>query len=251
MKGASEELLSAGCLYEYARESHKFRCLCALDRRKREQRLGPIVIEFEADSAGNVHLLWSGWETWLHDFADELVANRSFAELRRTSRSKVEKSLDALAGYNLYPKAVELPRPYKLPEMQEVVIQIAWRRYTNKEIGEEMKRFAALNRPQSEPEPRRAGKKRQSKVIANLKDLSALRIWKLHENEPRKRLELIAKICGYEGCKRELSEHKQRSKRGHADEPISAQAKTEMSEARTRALNLFRRFFPWGNPSNY
>src|SRR5439155_10755700 len=131
----------------------------------------------------------------LGDFADELIANKSFAELLRTSRSKVEKSLDALAGYNLYPKAVELPGRYiNVPGMQEVVIQIDWRHYDNKEIGAEMTRWAANNRPESEPEPRRTGKKRQSKVIADLKALSALRIWKLHEDEPRKRLELIAKI---------------------------------------------------------
>jgi hypothetical protein len=223
-----------------------------LNNRKREERSGPLMWrEYEGNSAGDVHLSRSGWHRSLGDFAEELIANKSFAELLRTSRNKVESSLDALATYNRYPKAVELPGRYiNVPGMQEITIQIDWRRYTNGEIGEEMKRFAALNRPQGEPEPRRTGKKRQSKVIADLKALSALRIWKLHKDEPWKRLELIAKICGYEGCKRELSERKQRSKRGHADEPITAQAKTEMSDARTRAMDLFRRLFPWGNPSN-
>ena len=184
--------------------------------------------------------------------ANELVANTSFAELLRTSPSKIEESLDALVGYDIYPKAVELPGRYiNVPGMQEIIIQVDWRHYTDDEIGQEMKRFAALNRPQSEPAPSRTGKKRQSKVIADLKALSALRIWKLHEEEPWKRLELIAEICGYEGCKREWAEYKQRSRRGHADEPMSGQAKTEMSEARTRALSLFQRFFPWGKPSNY
>jgi hypothetical protein len=251
-KNAREELLNAGCLYEYARESHKFRCVLVLNNRKREERSGTLMwIEYEGNSAGNVHLIRGGWDRWLGDFADELIANKSFAQLLRTSRSKVEKSLDALAGYNLYPKAVELPRPYKLPEMQEVVIQIDWRHYDNKEIGAEMTRWAANNRPESEPEPDRTGKKRESKVRADLKALSALRIWKLHRRKPWKRLEHIAEFCGYKGCVREFAEYNQRRNRGHAVEPISNQARTEMSAARARALNLFQRLFPWGRPLNY
>jgi hypothetical protein len=252
-EGANEELLNAGCLYEYARESHKFRCLLVLNNRKREERSGPLTcIEYEGNSAGDVHLIRSGWHRWLGDFAHELIANKSFAEVLRTSGSKVEKSLGALAGYNRYPKAVELPGRYiNVPGMQEVVIQIDWRHYDNKEIGAEMTRWAANNRPESEPEPDRTGKKRESKVRADLKALSALRIWKLHEGKPWKRLQEIAAVCGYEGCLRESEEYKQRSKRGHAVEPISSQAKKEMSGARTRALILFQRLFPWGKPSNY
>jgi hypothetical protein len=252
-KNAREELLNAGCLYEYARESHKFRCVLVLHNRKREERSGTLMwIEYEGNSAGDVHLISSGWDRWLGDFADELIANKSFAELLRTSRSKVEKSLDALAGYNLYPKAVELPGRYiNVPGMQEVVIQIDWRHYDNKEIGAEMTIWAANNRPENEPEPDRTGKKRESKVCADLKALSALRIWKLHEGKPWKRLQKIAAVCGYEGCVRESEEYKQRSKRGHAVEPISSQPKKEMSGARTRALILFQRLFPSGMPLNY
>jgi hypothetical protein len=255
MEGASEDRLLAGCLYEYARESHKLRSWLVLRHTPKHKRFwlpALIGIEFERSADDHIHLSKSGWEMWLDNFVAELAADESFAEVFERDPSKVAKSLAALPSYDRYPKAVELPGRYiNVPGMQEIMIQIDWRRYTNGKIGEEMKRFAALNRPQSEPEPRRTGKKRQSKVIADLKALSALRIWKLHEDEPWKRLELIAKICGYKGCKRELSEHKQRSKRGHADEPITAQAKTEMSDARTRALDLFRRLFPWGNPSNY
>ena len=68
--------------------------------------------------------------------------------------------------------------------MQEFVIQIDWRHHNNKDIGAEMTRWAANNRPESEPEPDRTGKKRGSKVRADLKALSALRIWKLHRREP-------------------------------------------------------------------
>jgi len=111
-KGAREDLLSAGCLYEYARESYKFRCLLVLNNRKREERSGPLTcIEYEGNSAGDVHLIRSGWHRWLGDFADELIANKSFAELLRTNRSKVEKSLDALPSYYRYPKSSRVAQP--------------------------------------------------------------------------------------------------------------------------------------------
>jgi hypothetical protein len=80
------------------------------------------------------------------------------------------------------------------------VIQIDWRHYKNKDIGAEMTRWAANNRPESEPEPDRTGKKRESKVRADLKALSALRIWKLHRRNRWKRLEYIARFCAYKGC---------------------------------------------------
>ena len=238
-KDEREELLSAGCLYEYARESNKFRCLLVLNNRKREERSGPLpCIEYEGNSAGDVHLIRSGWHRWLGDFAEELIANKSFAELLSTSRSKVESSLDALATYNRYPKAVELPGRYiNVPGMQEVVIQIDWRHYDNKGIGSEMARWAANNRPESEPEPDRTGKKRKSKVRSDLKALSVMRIWK-HERKPWKRLKLVGKVCRFKSCK-------------EYEWPINNAAKADMTRARKRALNFFEYLFPCGKPSNY
>jgi hypothetical protein len=64
-------------------------------------------------------------------------------------------------------------------------------------------------------------------------------------------LEYMARVCGDQGCVREFAEYKGRSDRGHAVEPISSQTRKEMSGARTRALDLFQYFFPWGKPSNY
>jgi hypothetical protein len=210
------------------------------------------VVELERSSAGYIDLSRSGLEEWLDNFAGDLIANRSFAEVFRKNSRKVQKSLEALASYSLYPKAVQLPGRYiNYPGSRDVPIQICWRDYTNKEIGEEMHKFAARNRPQSEPEPKRTGKKRESKLRADLKALSALRIWKLHKHNPWKRLEKIATFCRYKGCAKESAEYKQRSKRGHAVEAISSEAKKEMSRGRTRALILFQRLFPWGKPANY
>jgi hypothetical protein len=72
--------------------------------------------------------------------------------LLRTSPSKIKKSLDALVSYDIYPKAVELPgRHVNVPGTQGVLIQIDWRHYDNREIGAEMAKWAANNRPENEP----------------------------------------------------------------------------------------------------
>jgi hypothetical protein len=111
-KGAREELLSAGCLYEYARESQKFRSFLVLRHAPKPARFcGPRWIEFERDAAGHIHLARSGWETWLDNFADELIANKSFAELLRTSRSKVEKSLGCTCRLQSLSKSHRVTRP--------------------------------------------------------------------------------------------------------------------------------------------
>jgi hypothetical protein len=248
---AKARLVPWGKLQKDARESYEFRCFLALDKRERGQ-FPAIGTKFQRSSEGNIHLLRSGWETWLYDFADELVANKSFAEVLRTNRINVMRSLAALAGYDRYPKAVELPGRYiNVPGIQEVTIQIDWRHYNNREIGAEMVRWAANHRPEDEPEPDRTGKKRKSRVRADLKALSTLRISKLYKKNRWKRLEYVAKFCGYEGCVREFAEHKHRKNRWQATEPISSQARKEMSGARTRALKIFQYFFPWGMPSNY
>jgi hypothetical protein len=83
-----------------------------------------------------------------------------------------------------------------------------------------------------------------------LKALSVMRIWK-RERDPRKRLKLVAEVCGYKGCRNETAAHKQRSYMGHATEPMSKSAVVEMSKTRTKARTFFQHLFPWGNPANY
>ena len=240
MKGATKKQLDAGCFYEYARESHTFRCLCALDRRPRGQFRG-ILTPLERKTDGyHGDLLGSAWETWLHDFADELVENKSFAEVQRTSRSKVEKSLKALPAYSLCPKAVESPSRYNIvPDrkiglrhlgLQEVVID--WRHYTNKQIAAEIARL----RPETEPEPDRRGREPQSKT--HLKELSVMRIWK-HKRKAWERLKLVDKVCGYESCMYEW--------------PIPSAARAHMSRARQSAFSFFKFLFPFPGeiPENY
>src|SRR5215468_1019618 len=132
-KSASNDLLNAGCLYEYARESHKYRCFLVLRHTpKRERFWLPrlIGLEFEGSSAGHNHLFMSGWGTWLDNFAGDLIANKSFEKVFRTDSSKVLKKLDAVDTYCLYPNAVELPgRFINYPGSQDVLVQICWRHY--------------------------------------------------------------------------------------------------------------------------
>jgi hypothetical protein len=187
-KNASEDLLNAGCAYEYARESYKFRCMLVLDSRTPEERDDILpLIEYKGSSAGHEYLTLSGWETWLRGFSDELIANRSFAELLLGSTAKVNESLAALPGYSQQPKAVEKPgrrilyhrerQPeFYYPGSQVVSVQIFWRHYTNKEIGKEMEKLARTLRPPEEPEPKKTGKWKRSSTECLLDALSAMRL---------------------------------------------------------------------------
>jgi hypothetical protein len=85
---------------------------------------------------------------------------------------------------------------------------------------------------------------------ARLKQLAVMRIWK-HERNQWERLKLVAKICGYKGCKREAAEHKERGYRGHAKEPMSRGAKVEMSTAQANARTFFHELFPGDEPLSY
>jgi hypothetical protein len=67
----------------------------------------PFALDFKGDSSGFHYLSMSGWKEWLVGFADELIANKSFADLL-SANDKVEKSLGALPSYSLFPKPVEL-----------------------------------------------------------------------------------------------------------------------------------------------
>jgi len=255
MKGASAELLNAGCFYEHARESRKYRCWLKIQHAPRDECFwpSPPVIAFDgARSAGPDTLSRSGWATWLDEFADELIANKSFAEIWQKNSTKLRKSLIALDDYSGYPKAVELPGRYiNFPGSQKVELQIFWRNYNNNDIAEQMKKFAALNRPQDEPEPDRRGQhKGESTIRSDLKDLSVMRIWK-REPDPWKRLNLLANVCGNESYITEWKRYKDRCRKGHGDEPMGKSAKSDMSRSRKRALRFFQHFFPYGKASNF
>jgi len=184
-------LLNAGCLYEYARDSQRFRCLLVIENTPREKRWWPpFVIEFKGQSAGWHYLSMSGWETWLRGFPDELIANKNFADLLRANPDRVKKSLGALPSYSLFPKPVELAdRPLRsfywskrsgrgiYPGLEELRIRVSWRHYRNDQIGEEMKILAEKIRPPEELEPPiKRGRGKATSVIAFLDWLSAMRL---------------------------------------------------------------------------
>jgi hypothetical protein len=178
-KNASDELLNAGCFYEFARESHLYRCWLVLGTRHKPKELcGTIsLIEFKGSSAAYQYLFESGWATWLDNFADQLISNKPFAELLRTSKSEVQKSLEAIPSYCLIPKAVELPRGHtKYPGLQIIEIQICWRYYTDTDIGKGMKELAKKLRPAQWPSPQRRGTGKATSIVAFLDGLSAMRL---------------------------------------------------------------------------
>jgi hypothetical protein len=249
----NDDLLNAGCCYEYARESHKLRCWLVLLELKRKRELtGPLFLKIsEQPTRWGMYLIESGWDTWLRTFTDELASNKSFAELLRTGPTKVKESLKALPSYSLFPKAVQSPgRHVDYPGSEIIPIQFFWRDYNNREIGEEMKILAKKLRPDEEPEPQRRGKEKSSSIESLLDALSVMRIYK-HERNQWKRLELVKKVCGYSGCVKELRDYNERRKHGHADQPMSNAAKVEMSKARAHARRFFQSIFQGEIPSNY
>jgi hypothetical protein len=249
----NDDLLNAGCCYEYARESHKLRCLLVIWELKRKRELtGPVFLKMsERPTTWGIYLFESGWETWLRTFTDELASNKSFADLHQTSRTKVKESLKALDSYSLFPKAVQSPgRHVDYPGSQVVPIHFFWRHYTNKQIGEEMEKLTEKLRPVGEPEPQLRGKGKSSSIKSFLDALSVMRIYK-HERNQWKRLKLVNKVCGYKGCVKELRDYNERRKHGHADQPMSNAAKVEMSKARAHALSFFQSIFQGEKPLNY
>ena len=83
-----------------------------------------------------------------------------------------------------------------------------------------------------------------------LNQLSVMRIWNLESNRCE-RLTLVAKFCGYQGCKDEVKAYKERCKDGRGDEQMSNAAKAEISGARADARTFFQKLFPGEEPLSY
>jgi hypothetical protein len=298
---APKQLLEAGCIYEYARESRKLRGLLVLmnPRRKREPfetmvpsrtgRVRHLPCSFEGLREEDARRTLRGALRWLRGYADELAENKSFADLLRTRKKEVTISITErplhfplkaiqLAFLHLWDYGEPPPWPWQpwtatlfsgevsakgltfinIPDRsihddgsEKIAIHVRWRDFRNSEIGEEMKKLVELHRPTSEPEPNRKGQKPEDTIRAYMKALSVMRICKLHKGKPWKKLELVAKVCGYKGCVSEAAEYKSRCKEGRGDRPMGKTAQTEMSDARSRALKFFQRLFPGETPSNY
>jgi hypothetical protein len=121
-KGASRQLLQAGAVYEYARESRKLRCLLALMNPKRPRKAWEIelpgMIDGKTPTADEIasypaQAFWmscsfkgleihhaeralGGSLYCLCDLADYLADNISFGELFRTKREDLEKAFGGL-----------------------------------------------------------------------------------------------------------------------------------------------------------
>jgi hypothetical protein len=178
-KDASDELLSAGCLYEHGRESRMFKCwLVWRTKPKPKELCGKLpVIEFKGSSATFDYLTQSGWARLIDDFADDLISNKSFADVLCTKAARVQASLNSLPSYSLIPKAVEMARTdTNYPGLEVLPVQICWPYYTDAEIGEEMKRLAKTRRPPKWKAPQRRGTGKATSTVALLDGLSAMRL---------------------------------------------------------------------------
>jgi len=205
------ELLRAGCVYEYARESRKFRCLLVLINMAFEkgwpdedtQSRHPPGFQFLSFSFEGLrykdalhHL--GGWFGWLRRFTDDLADNKSFADLYKANRGELNESLEILPKYFYAPKAVQIvlpdlddslfePRllwpsqtPYvplrNIKNHVVITVRIRLRDFSNKEIGEAMEELAGMLRPSTEKEPTRKGSGKRDSPRSWLDALSAMRL---------------------------------------------------------------------------
>jgi hypothetical protein len=208
----SKELLRAGCVYEYARESRKLRCLLVLinsafqKAKQAEKTQSPppfcglqfLSLSFEGLRYKDALLQLGGWFGWLRMFTEELANNKSFAELCKENRAQLDESLSTLPEYFYAPRAVELafppfneslfePRllwPWQAPDVRHrntendviITIRIRLRDFTNREIGKAMEGLASMLRPSTEKEPTRKGTGKRDSPRSWLDALSALRL---------------------------------------------------------------------------
>jgi hypothetical protein len=212
----SKESLRAGCVYEYARESRKLRCLLVLTNfafqkaklaekthsRPPFQGLKFLSLSFEGLRYKDALLQLGGWFGWLRQFTEELADNKSFAELCKENRERLDESLSTLPKYFYTPRAVELtfptlnesrfePRllwPWQAPDVRHrnidndviITIRIRLRDFTNKEIGKAMEGLASMLRPSTEKEPTRKGTSKRDSPRSWLDALSAMRLASHH-----------------------------------------------------------------------
>ena len=103
-KDAPKQLLEAGCIYEYVRESRKLRCLLVLMDPKRKREPFEITLSvtgkerhlpcsFEGLGEEDACRTLGGALYWLRRYTKELAENMSFAELLRVKGDEVKRSL--------------------------------------------------------------------------------------------------------------------------------------------------------------
>jgi hypothetical protein len=237
---------------------------------------------FEGLNEHDAERMLGGFLPCLLELADELADNISFAKLFQTKRKELDKAfggLDDLARVgrefrHFWPvsDAVEVATRsgadlatvretikrfkgrfiYGEACSEVIALRIHWR-FTNVQIGKAMERFAREYRPRKKAckEPKQKGQRPKERILAALKALSVMRIWKVHKRDPWKRLELVANTCAYAGCVNELAEYKERCSQGRGDEPMSNAPKAEMSKARKDALSCLQSHFSGEKASNF
>ena len=207
----SKALLRAGCVYEYARESRKLRCLLVLTKsafqkakqaektqsRPPFQGLQFLSLSFEGLRYSNALQWLGGWFGWLRQFTDQLADNKSFADLCEENEKQVNESLSTLPTYFHAPRAVEFsvpglnedpiePRllwPWQALDARprnienDVIITVRIRRdSTKKEILDAMEVLVSMLRPSTEKEPTRKGTGKKDSPRSWLDALCAMRL---------------------------------------------------------------------------
>ncbi len=111
-KDASKELLEAGCIYEYVRESRKLRGLLTLCKLARSRR--NLAWSFEGFGEVDARARLGGAFDWLFGLADQLADNESFAKLFHARGAELKRSLAKRPFDFPRSNAVKLSEPFFL-----------------------------------------------------------------------------------------------------------------------------------------
>src|SRR5262249_6277640 len=119
----NKSLVRAGCVYEYARESRKLRCLLVLinlafqkgNQAEKEQGQGQpfrfLSWPFGGLRYSDALLQLGGWFGWLRLLTNQLADNTSFVDLCAKNDKQVNQLLNELPEYFFASKAVEISLP--------------------------------------------------------------------------------------------------------------------------------------------
>jgi hypothetical protein len=108
-KGANKELVEAGCIYEYVRESWQWRCWLVMMNESDYDGMKARLVNPEWPEAARRGV--PDEMQWLIRFADELADNTSFEDLLRTKRGEVKQSLAKHPIHLPKLKAIDLAHP--------------------------------------------------------------------------------------------------------------------------------------------
>ena len=259
---ASPSEIEAACLYEYMRESQTLRDSVSGERKSDQRLPSPFLPNFSLPRLGFliVKLQRAGfpkpWKQLPKRFQALLVSLLATGG-KRSGNAKLYPQVIIEQGQ---PEFDYSENSWRMGQLQPFELSLfkGWEHSGRKCFFGFIRIDTGYNETEASQAFRMAFRKHWPKTKSGgsakwrerINQLVVMRIWK-HERNQWKRLKLVAKFCGYEGCIKEAAAYKKRCGAGHANEPMSEAAKVEMSKARGAARTFFQGLFPREEPLSY